>query len=114
MVFENNRVESCNSLLVNDLIRYWSVSGCVTDLTIQNNLFANMGTGISVISERTAGSDVRHKNIRILNNTFENCGVGIAAACVDGLVIDGNRFETVGVPVSVTDCTDTEIQPLEE
>ena len=38
----------------------------------------------------------------------------LSALDVDGLVIDGNRFETVGVPVSVTDCTDTEIQPLEE
>ncbi len=114
MVFENNRVESCTALLVNDLIRYWSVSGCVSDLTIQNNLFANMGTGISVISERSAGSDVRHQNIHILHNTFQNCGVGIAASCVDGLIIKDNHFENVRVPVSVTGCTDTEIQPFEE
>ncbi len=114
MVFENNRVENCHALLINDLIRYWSVSGCVNDLTIQNNLFANMGTGISVISERSAGADVRHQNIRILHNTFQNCGVGVGASCVDGLIIEGNHFENVSIPVSVTDCTDTEIQPFEE
>ena len=113
MVFENNRVENCTALLVNDLIRYWSVSGCVNDLTIANNVFAHMGAGIRIFSERTEGADVRHKNIRILHNTFESCEVGIAASCVDGLVIDGNHFEKVNTPITVSDCTDVTLQQLE-
>ncbi len=104
MLFENNIVENCHALLVNDLIRYWSVSGCVRDLTIQNNTFSDMGTGISIITERPAESDVRHKNIRITGNLFRNCGIGISAVCTDDLIIQENRFENVNLPCRLENC----------
>lgn len=104
MLFENNIVENCHALLVNDLIQYWSVSGCVRDLTIQNNIFCSMGTGICIMTERPADADVRHKNIRITGNRFRNCGTGISAACTDDLIIQENRFENVKVPCRLEKC----------
>lgn len=110
MLFENNIVENCYALLVNDLIRYWSVSGCVRDLTIQNNTFSDMGTGISIITERPAESDVRHKNIRITGNLFRNCGIGISAVCTDDLIIQENRFENVNLPCRLENCSNVSCQ----
>lgn len=113
MLFENNTVENCHALLVNDLVRYWSVSSCVRDLTIRNNTFSHMAIGINIITERPDESDVRHKNIRITENLFRNCGTGIAAVCADDLVIRENRFENVSVKYRLENCSGVICQPEE-
>lgn len=105
-VFEDNRVENCTALLLNDLVKYWSVSGCVRDVTIRNNQFANMDAGIRIFSERPMTSDIRHQNITIVGNLFRNCAVGIDASAVDHLTICGNRYENVGTPYRTACCTD--------
>ena len=47
-LFENNVVKNCNALKINDLMRYWYVSGAVTDVEIKNNLFENIDTAIDI------------------------------------------------------------------
>ena len=92
MVFAHNMVSQCKALLVNDLIRYWSVSGCVRDLTILDNVFSDMDTGIRIFSERPAESDVRHRNIQVTGNTFENCRIGISSQGADELHLMENTY----------------------
>ena len=105
-VFENNTVEHCTAVLINELVRYWSVSGCVRDVTIQNNTFSDMRTGICILSERPPESDIRHQNIRITGNVFRNCGTGIDASDTDHLTLLDNRFENVRTSCRMTRCTD--------
>ena len=105
-VFENNTVEHCTAVLINELVKYWSVSGCVRDVTIQNNTFSDMRTGICISSERPPESDIRHQNIRITGNVFRNCGTGIDASDTDHLTLLDNRFENVQISCRMTRCTD--------
>lgn len=106
MVFANNLVENCSALLVNDLIKYWSVSGCVREMYLQNNTFQNMETGIHIFSERPAESDVRHRNITIAGNVFRNCRTGIKAVSADKLMISENTFQDVKDPIDLRQCED--------
>ncbi len=109
-VFENNVVKNCNALLVNDLMRYWSVTGCVNDLTIQNNTFENCGTAVRIIVDRLAESTVKHKNIKIIGNTIKNCKNGIVAEHVENLEIRDNIFEGVEEKIVVKNCINEKIQ----
>ena len=111
-VFVNNVVKNCNALLVNDLMRYWSVTGCVNDLTIQNNVFENCGTAVRVFVDRLAESTVKHKNIKIIGNTIKNCRFGISAEHVDGLKIKDNVFENVEEKIIFRECLNTEISEV--
>ncbi len=103
-VFENNVIKNCTALDVNDLMRYWSVSGCVNDLTIRNNTFENMQIAVNIVVDRFADSAVRHRNIRITDNRFCRCEKGIEAHSVNGLTIKNNIFEDTPIPVTVHNC----------
>ncbi len=119
-IFENNRVAHCPHLrisdngrhlirnnvfdgiqciLVQDLLAYWYESGAVADMLIEQNTFmdsprSRYGYPIEIGSTRQGSSDVRHHNIRILNNQF-SCpnGQAINASAIEGLEIRGNRFD---------------------
>jgi len=105
-VFKNNIVKNCNALLVNDLMQYWAVSGCVNDLTIQNNVFENCECAICIFVDRLSECNVKHKNIKIIGNTFKNCSKGISAEQVDGLTIAENVFENIKDELCLSSCTD--------
>ena len=109
-VFENNIVKNCIAVKINDLMRYWYASGCVTDLQIKHNLFENIDTALDIFVQRLPDSNVRHKNIVITENIFRNCRQAIVADCVDTLIIRDNIFEGVSQPVKITNCTDVTCQ----
>ncbi|MBR4866399.1 MAG: right-handed parallel beta-helix repeat-containing protein, partial [Clostridia bacterium] len=112
MVFESNVVKNCNGLLVNDLMRYWYLTGCVNGLEIKDNRFENMEKAISIFVDREGESNVRHKNIAILRNHFVNCRTGIEAGYVDGLTIRDNLFEGVATPILLRECEKVDCQKL--
>ncbi len=103
-VFENNIVKNCHGLFLNDLMKYWSVTGCVNDVTIQNNVFENVGRGVYAFVDRLAESPVKHKNVKIIQNRFIRCGYGIFAENVDGLLISDNTFEETKTEIELKNC----------
>ncbi len=107
-VFENNIVRNCSRVLVNDLMRYWHASGRAHDVEIKGNLFENM-YGVGVVMERPEG-DVRHENVRVVDNVFRNCECALDAERVDGLVFRGNRLENVKTAALVRNCINTDIE----
>ena len=91
-------------------MQYWSVSGCVNNLLIKNNLFENIRSAIDIFVQRPLESGCKHKNISIIGNTFKNCKNGILADCVDGLIIKENVFENVENTLKLTNCTNSDVQ----
>ena len=111
-VFENNIVKNCNGILINDLMKYWYVSGCVNNLKIINNEFENIGVAINVFVDREKKSKSRHRNISIIGNRFINCNKAIKAELVDNITIKDNYFENVPEPLTLEDCTDVICQKV--
>ena len=93
-----NHFEEIAGVLVNDLFEYWLESGAVDHLKIEKNTFTRCPrfgetNAIMVETTRNADTDVRHRNVSICNNRFENCGNKIiAVSTVDGLTIRKNLF----------------------
>lgn len=112
MVFENNTVKNCNGILINDLMKYWYVSGCVNDLQMINNDFENMGIALDIFVDRECESNVRHKNISIIGNRFKNCNKAIKAEFVEKIIIKDNSFENVEQPIILANCTDVICQEI--
>ena len=119
-VFEDNRVVCCphlrisdngshsirrntfdriSHIIVQDLLRYWYEAGAVDGMVIEDNLFTGCprfgdAFPISIGSRRKPETDIRHKNIAIINNRFILTNSrAISADRVDGLVIRGNQFQ---------------------
>lgn len=109
-VFVNNTVKNCNGVFLNDLMKYWSVTGCVNDVAIENNLFENVGRGVFAFVDRLADSTVMHKNVKICGNRFVRCNYGIVAEHVDGLIVKNNEFINTQTTVYTKDCKNTEIE----
>ncbi|MDO3627530.1 right-handed parallel beta-helix repeat-containing protein [Mucilaginibacter sp. BT774] len=87
-------------ILIADDASSWYESGAVQDVTIRNNLFEscgyNSGSGAINIApenhELVVGNMV-HRNIRIINNTFNLCTDGVLSArSVDHLLFSENKI----------------------
>ena len=70
---------------------YWFESGPLTDLTVENCRFIGDKAKISIKSEvfPTEAEPYYHKNLKILNNTFD-IDIPIKGGYADGIVFKGN------------------------
>ncbi|MBP5638481.1 MAG: hypothetical protein J6X55_03320 [Victivallales bacterium] len=113
IVIRHNTFDRINCILVIDLLKYWYEAGAVNGMVIEDNLFtgtpqAGKGYAINIYSSRKKGTDIRHKDISIVNNRFISPNThAIAAAQVDGLVIRGNDFHggVEDTMLLIDDCT---------
>ena len=94
---------------------YWYENAPVRDVTIRNCRFENFPELDVIIAsphfEATMKAPYYYKNVRILDNVFENCGRSIASLrSVDGVEIKGNRVydengaELPGGRVTLEEC----------
>ncbi|SDC99922.1 right-handed parallel beta-helix repeat-containing protein [Niabella drilacis] len=113
-------------ILIADDASSWFESGAVQDVTIRNNVFDgcgyNSGSGaINIAPENHVKVPGRyvHRNIRILDNTFNTRdGKLLSARSVDGLLFTGNKItglpsmdqEHLLKPVWLADCKNVRIQ----
>ncbi len=99
---------------------YWYENAPVRDMTIRNCRFENFPELSVIIGgaafEATKKAPYYYKNIRILDNVFENCGQSIVdLRNADGVEISGNRVydaggqELTGGRVTVTACRNVRI-----
>ena len=114
----NMTVENClfegfalPGVLITPDVRIWNEIGPTVNAEIRNCTFrkcgmngsrANLGA-IAVKTNDDAGADDGlqagvHRDIRILDNTFEGCGnSGIFVAATDGVVVKGNTFRNCSI-----------------
>lgn len=63
-----------SGILLSDDASSWYESGMCTDVTVQNNIFEYCGEhGIMIKPENSVHAGAVHKNIKVLNNTFNKC-----------------------------------------
>lgn len=105
-VFEGNCMKNCAGLLINDIMRWWYASGPTRDVTISANRFN--GCGISSFIDRGAPSDVRHRLIKITDNSFSDCDIAVNIRDTEKVVISGNTFKNVRTPIRTSNCLDIE------
>lgn len=116
VLIEDNVFERCAmpAILVENDAEGWFESGPVRDLWIRRNRFVGSGIVISPRVKRPAADEPVHENIRIEDNLFENLGRGVpavAARCVKGLVVAGNRTTPHEWNVAIdASCTDTRVE----
>lgn len=101
LIVRNNIFEECIALLIDDLIHYWRETGCINDLTIIDNTFINTpraggDTGaIFITTTRLPECTMRHKNVVIARNKFENSAktpIQIRVEYTDNITISDNVF----------------------
>ena len=89
---------------------YWFESGPLTDLTVENCRFIGDRAKISIKSEvfPTESEPYYHKNLKILNNTFD-IDVPMKGGYADGIVFKGNK-NSAGKPMTLilTNCGDAD------
>ncbi len=107
-IFENNVVKDSGGLLLHDLMRYWYVTGCVNDVTVQNNIFD--GVGVHAYVDRLSTSNVMNKNITVVGNRFKNVKNAIVMENVDGLLIRDNQFENVEEEIKIVNCQNERVE----
>lgn len=75
MVEDNHFYENgMSGILLSDDASSWYESGMCTDVTVQNNIFEYCGEhGIMIKPENSVHAGAVHKNIKVLNNTFNKC-----------------------------------------
>lgn len=116
VLIENNTFikTSMSAILIADDANSWFESGSVRDVTIRGNRFIKCREPVIHIApeNRSENPDEPvHRDIRILNNTFDLLGDnGIDAKSVRGLTISGNLFTSRTMPVHTRACTDLQIQ----
>lgn len=103
-LIENNYFNSqMHGILIEGDNKFWYESGAVEDVTIQNNIFDNIGfennnrfplfASPMFTPEQRIGDGQYHKNIKFNNNTINSFTGSIAhALSVDGLEIIGNTI----------------------
>jgi len=107
-VIENNIIKQCGGIAINDLLHYWLASGPVRDVRVINNKFINCERGVFAFIDRDPRSDVRHKNIKIIGNSFTDCFTAINMQKTDGVVVQGNIMSNVKNKFTCIDCTGVE------
>ncbi len=105
VLIENNVFSSqMHGILIEGDNNKWYESGAVEDITIQNNVFENIGFGGAgrypllaaplLTSEQKLGEGHYHRNINFTNNRIKTFNGRIAQArSVKGLNISGNQLE---------------------
>ena len=92
----------------------WFESGCVRDMTIENNCFEECGKEAVLISPRQSVANPGvHKNISIKGNTFilPEGGSAVKASGLSGLSISNNKIDMTNSPYQnetfvTSDCDD--------
>ena len=113
---ENNRFYrlGMHAILIADDASSWYESGAVSDVTIMHNRFIECGYNsapgsyqIAIVPENHTKIEGKfvHRNIRILENSFElGSTLAIIARSVDGLKIWGNKINGAGArAVNITE-----------
>ncbi|MDZ8117087.1 alpha-1,3-galactosidase-related protein [Pontiella agarivorans] len=105
VLIENNYFSSqMHGILIEGDNKAWYESGGVRDVTINNNVFENIGYGTGehyplyaaplYLPEQHHGDDQYHWNIRFTNNKIKSYnGLLAHASTVKGLVLSGNIIE---------------------
>ncbi|WP_366185816.1 right-handed parallel beta-helix repeat-containing protein [Flavobacterium ovatum] len=105
VLIENNYFSSqMHGILIEGDNKSWYESGGVRDITINNNVFENIGYGDGegyplfaapmLTEDQHLGDEKYHQNIRFTNNTIKSYnGLLVSATSVKGLVIEGNTVE---------------------
>ena len=103
MIIRNNYFNSAGGAIVfESSAKSWFESGCVRDVLIEGNtfddcLYSGWSEAVIDIRPRPKREEGRyyHKNIRIKNNTFKNCGKGMLlnANDTDGILFEDNVIE---------------------
>ncbi len=98
-------------ILLSDDAKSWYESGMCRDVTIRNNIFDYCGqTPILIKPENTAYHGAVHKNIKILNNSFNNYkGFCIRAKATNGITIIGNSFKSDSV-IKYKHCSNVQME----
>lgn len=101
------------SILISDDARSWYESGPVRDVTIRHNKFVECSSPVLLLwPENDRFDGAVHHNIRVLNNTFSFMDsehpLVVKARAVEGLRVEGNRFETQAPAASLFDLRDCE------
>lgn len=97
------KVEICNNhfisnfmsgILLSDDAKSWYESGMCCDVTVENNVFDFCGaTPILIKPENSSHKGAVHKNVKILDNTFNKyCGNWLYAKSADNIQIRGNKL----------------------
>ncbi len=107
-VFENNFMDGMAGLVLNDLMRFWYVSGCARDVMIRRNRFENMNCAIQIIMERLGTTHMKHHNISIEENAFVNCHQALQAESVDTLIFRNNELDADTVPMKIKNCVNVQ------
>ena len=113
-VIRGNKFEEIYAVLVSDLMAYWFESGCVHDMLIEGNSFKNCprcGDSFPIVINNTRGADVniRHENIRIVDNVFDSAlGNAVSVELVRGLTIKNNRGVSPN-GLQITNCENVEL-----
>jgi len=94
-------------LIANDA-NSWFESGPVHDLTIRGNRFIQCAEPVIQIAPENHTvnpEDPVHRDIRIVDNSFERSGENvISAKSTSNLTISGNRFSSSRLPIQTTAC----------
>ncbi len=97
-----------SAILIADDANSWFESGPVRDVMIRGNTFIKCSEPVVNIApeNHTVNPDAPvHRNIRIMNNTFDLAGdMAISAKSVHGLTVTGNGFSTRKLPVHTVAC----------
>ena len=104
IAFVGNVVQNGNSVMINDLLKYWYTYGKSEDVLIRGNKLVFMNTGIKIVVDRNEGSEVYHGDIEISKNVIMKCGVGIFARNVSRLTLDSNAVAYTNGQEDVKDC----------
>ena len=105
VLFEKNIVRGRHGVHVNDLLQFWYASGCVNDVAIRDNEFAEIPCAINIHVDRPPQSKMRHKNVTVTGNRFLHCGTALRAQRTDQLCFKDNIFEGVTTKAEIKDCT---------
>lgn len=98
VLVENNtfKSNSMSGILLSDDAKNWYESGMCCDVTIQNNSFDYCGeTPILIKPENVLHKDAVHKNIKILENRFQDYqGYAIRAKSSDTIIVRNNKYNS--------------------
>lgn len=108
-VIANNRFlnNSMSGILLSDDAKNWFESGLCTDVTIENNLFADCGrTPVLIKPENRKYDGAVHSNVKLIGNDFcKYKGFCIKIKATDNVEIKNNQFRC-GNPLKQVNCND--------
>jgi len=105
VVVEGNTFQRCAmaGILIEDDAEGWFESGPIRAMLIGHNTFIGCGISINPQTHSHDPAEPVHENIRIADNTFNDCGID--ARSTRGLTITGNHFSRKALPVHTSACT---------